>query len=82
MQGDQCKYPALVKIGHCPEIHISIKFNSKRILSYYIIAHPILARGPCISAREPLDSKTDIEWPRASIRCDIKMSCHDFYILS
>lgn len=36
------------------------------------LSHPILARGGCISAREPTSWRADIQRPEANIGCDIK----------
>lgn len=38
------------------------------------ILHFILARGRSISARDPSDSRADIQGPRANIGCDINAS--------
>lgn len=38
------------------------------------LSHPILARGCCISSREPSDSRADTHQPRANIGCDTKIA--------
>lgn len=51
-----------------------IRYDTYKLFHGNFLSHPILARGGCISAREPTGWRTDIQRTRANIGCDIKIA--------